>query len=40
MPPIVIPREKRSEYIDLLWDYQNAALVEEARRHNAARLHQ
>jgi Fic family protein len=23
-PPIVIPREKRSEYIDLLWDYQNA----------------
>ena len=23
-PPIVIPGEKRSEYIDLLWDYQNA----------------
>lgn len=23
-PPIVIPREKRSEYIDLLWAYQNA----------------
>ena len=22
-PPIVIPGEKRSEYIDLLWDYQN-----------------
>jgi len=23
-PPIVIPREKRIEYIDLLWEYQNA----------------
>ena len=23
-PPIVIPREKRSVYIDLLWEYQNA----------------
>lgn len=23
-PPIIIPREKRSGYIDLLWDYQNA----------------
>jgi fido (protein-threonine AMPylation protein) len=23
-PPIVIPQEKRSEYIDLLWEYQNA----------------
>ena len=24
-PPIVIPGEKRGEYIDLLWEYQNAA---------------
>ena len=23
-PPIIIPGEKRGEYIDLLWDYQNA----------------
>ncbi len=23
-PPIVIPRERRGDYIDLLWDYQNA----------------
>ena len=23
-PPLVIPQEKRSEYIDLLWEYQNA----------------
>lgn len=23
-PPLVIPRERRSEYIDLLWEYQNA----------------
>jgi Fic family protein len=23
-PPIVVPREKRSRYIDLLWDYQNS----------------
>jgi Fic family protein len=23
-PPIVIPREMRSKYIDLLWEYQNA----------------
>lgn len=24
-PPIVVPAERRSEYIDLLWEYQNAA---------------
>jgi fido (protein-threonine AMPylation protein) len=24
LPPIVVPRARRSEYIDLLWEYQNA----------------
>jgi hypothetical protein len=23
-PPVVIPRERRTDYIDVLWEYQNA----------------
>jgi hypothetical protein len=23
-PPIVIPRERRGDYLDVLWEYQNA----------------
>ncbi len=26
-PPVVVPLERRSEYIDLLWEYQNAVGV-------------
>lgn len=26
-PPVVVPLERRGEYIDLLWEYQNAVGV-------------
>lgn len=34
-PPIVVPKERRGDYIDILWEYQNAV---GKIRHNSSEL--